>query len=146
MNNPPPVAPLPNKDAEHLNLLVTFHYILGALNGLCACFPLIHVGVGIAMMFAKMPPGPNGENVPPIPNYFGALFALFGGFMVLLGWATAICTFLSGRFMAKRRSRTFSFVTASLLCMMVPFGTVLGVFTLIVLSRDSVRRLYGEGA
>jgi len=37
-------------------------------------------------------------------------------------------------------------VTASLLCMMVPFGTVLGVFTLIVLSRDSVRRLYGEGA
>lgn len=31
---------------------------------------------------------------------------------------------------------------AAILCMFIPFGTILGVFTLIVLSRESVRQLY----
>lgn len=59
-----------------------------------------------------------------------------------MGWAGAICTFISGRLLAKRRKRMFSFVMAALLCMFMPFGTVLGIFTIMVLSRESVQRLY----
>jgi hypothetical protein len=33
-------------------------------------------------------------------------------------------------------------VIAALLCMFMPFGTVLGVFTIIVLVRDSVKALF----
>jgi hypothetical protein len=33
---------------------------------------------------------------------------------------------------------------AGFACLFMPFGTLLGVFTIIVLQRDSVRRLYGE--
>ena len=32
---------------------------------------------------------------------------------------------------------------AGLECILMPFGTVLGVFTLIVLMRDSVKALFG---
>ena len=45
---------------------------------------------------------------------------------------------------AKRRKRMFSYVMAAILCAFMPFGTVLGVFTLIVLGRESVRQLYLE--
>jgi hypothetical protein len=33
---------------------------------------------------------------------------------------------------------------AGIACVFMPFGTVLGVFTIIVLMRDSVRRLFGR--
>jgi hypothetical protein len=44
--------------------------------------------------------------------------------------------------MAKRRGRVFSFVVAAILCLFMPFGSVLGIFTIIVLNRLSVRQLY----
>jgi len=36
----------------------------------------------------------------------------------------------------------FSFIFAAILCGLFPFGTVLGVFTIIVLSKDSVKKIY----
>jgi hypothetical protein len=38
---------------------------------------------------------------------------------------------------------TFCLVMAGVACMFMPFGTVLGVFTIIVLLRDSVKELFG---
>jgi hypothetical protein len=49
-----------------------------------------------------------------------------------------------GRYLRLRRKRMFSFVMACILCMFMPFGTVLGIITIVMLSRDSVRRLYGD--
>jgi hypothetical protein len=40
----------------------------------------------------------------------------------------------------------FSLVIAGLNCIQIPFGTALGVFTIIVLLRDSVREAYAAGA
>jgi len=37
----------------------------------------------------------------------------------------------------------FSFVVACVECLFIPFGVVLGAFTIIVLSRRSVKELYG---
>ena len=61
-----------------------------------------------------------------------------------MGWTTGILTILWGRGMARGRSRMFSIVTAGVNCLSVPFGTVLGVFTLVLLLRDSVRHLYAN--
>lgn len=134
-NAPPPIPP-GNKDAEHLRLLAVFHTIVAVIGALFACFPLVHVAMGLAMIGA----GSAAAARPPVG--FGLLFAGMGMFAVCTGWALAICTFLSGRFIARRRRRMFSFVLAAILCAFPPFGTVLGVFTLIVLNRDSVQRLY----
>jgi len=131
-----------SKDEEHLNLLALFHYVVGGIGAVFACFPLIHVGLGVAMLFdSKMLAGANGS---PPPAFAGIFFILLGGFLVLLGWAMAVCTVVSGRFLGKRKRRMFSFVIAAILCAFMPFGTVLGVFTIIVLSRDSVKSLYDK--
>jgi len=130
------------KDEEHLRLLAVFHYVVAGIGGLFACFPLIHVAVGLAMFLSPSFMGKGQQDVPP--HWFGLIFVVMGGFFVLLGWSAAICTFISGRYLAKRRKRMFSFVMGAILCAFMPFGTILGVFTLIVLGRDSVRQLYLE--
>jgi hypothetical protein len=58
-----------------------------------------------------------------------------GSFFFLLGLATALCILISGRALAKCTRYWFVFVIACIECLFMPFGTILGVFTLIVLSR-----------
>jgi len=140
MENPTPPV-LPNPDEEHLKLLAVFHYVVAALGALFACFPLIHVSLGI-MMVTRPEFMTAGQKGPLPPVWAGYFLIIVGGFFVLLGWTAAVATFVSGRFIAKRRRRMFSFVMAAILCMFMPFGTVLGIFTIIVLSKESVQRLY----
>jgi hypothetical protein len=46
----------------------------------------------------------------------------------------------------KRRGRIFSLIVAGLNCLCFPFGTVLGVFTFVILLRDSVVEVYEAAA
>lgn len=133
-----------NRDLEHLRLLAIFHYVVAALGALFACLPLLHVGLGVVMVVSPEALGGSEDGAAP-PGWLGYFFILLGGVFVLIGWAAAICTFISGRFLATRQRRMFSLVMAALLCAFFPFGTVLGIFTIVVLSRESVRQLYEEG-
>ena len=128
------------KDAEHLRLLSIFHYVVAGINALMACIPFVHLIVGIVMVVAG---SQSKRGAPPV--LVGVFFIAIGAFIILLGWAMAICIFLAGRFLARRRHYMFCFVIAVLSCLSMPFGTILGVFTLIVLSRPSVKALF-EGA
>ena len=129
-----------SKDEEHLRTLAMFHYVLAGIGALFACFPLIHVAIGVLLIMSPEAMSDDPHETPPA--LFGYLFAGMGLIFVLIGWAAAICTFLSGRYLARREKRMFSFVVAAILCMFFPLGTVLGVFTIIILSKDSVQRLY----
>ena len=40
-----------DRDAEHLRLLSIFHYVVAGLMALWACFPLIHLFMGVALVF-----------------------------------------------------------------------------------------------
>jgi hypothetical protein len=53
---------------------------------------------------------------------------------------------ISGFFLQARKNRTFSLVVAGLDCLMIPLGTILGAFTLVVLLRQSVAAAYDEAA
>ena len=149
----PPVIGYANvedrRDADHLRLLSIFHYVYGGLSIAFSSIFIFHIVMGVMFlenpqMFAP-PPGAGGTPPPPMPFNMGWFFIGFGSVAVLIGWTSGILTIVSGRRIARRRSRTFSIVIAGLNCLSVPFGTALGVFTLIVLLRDSVRRLYASG-
>ena len=62
--------------------------------------------------------------------------------IVLLGIAIAICILIAGRSLAKHRHYWFAFAIACVECLFIPFGTILGVFTIIVLLRESVKALF----
>ena len=130
-----------NSDLEHLRLISLFHYIVGGIGVLFACFPLIHLGVGIAFLIGDFNRASDGNNPQ---EWVGILFIVMGGLFFLIGQALAWLTVYSGMQIKNRKKYTLSFVVACVMCMFVPFGTILGVFTIIVLSRESVKQLYDE--
>ena len=91
--------------------------------------------------------GSNLETVTAVMfNGAPAEFFAFFKWIYLAGgiWFMASCVVnvISGLCLRARKLRTFSLVVAGFNCMHLPLGTVLGVFTMIVLMRDSVRELY----
>jgi hypothetical protein len=143
MNPPPTVAPLSpaSTDTEHLKLLSLFHYIVGGILGLISLFPVFHLIFGAFMLFAPhLMEKKEGEIW--ILQALGGFFMLFAGLLMAGGLSLAVASVMSGRYLSQFRNHTFSIVVAAILCAFMPFGTVLGVFTLIVLSRPSVKSLY----
>jgi hypothetical protein len=132
-----------NQDLEHLRLLSIFHYVLAAVTALLSCLPFLHLTIGLLAIFSpETLNGPNGGHDTREANLlFGSIFAIFGGTCILLGWTMCVCIFLAGRNLARRRYM-FCLVVAGVMCMMMPFGTILGVFTIIVLVRPSVKLLF----
>eukprot|EP01031_Cornospumella_fuschlensis_P021810 gene21810-26738_t len=84
----------------------------------------------------------NDKNPPPFsPQDFMAFFVWFYVIFGAVALVAGILNLLSGRFLQTRKHRMFSMVTAGLNCLQMPLGTVLGVFTLVVLNRDSTKHL-----
>ncbi|MGD8499177.1 MAG: hypothetical protein PVJ86_00935 [Phycisphaerales bacterium] len=125
-----------DEDKEQLRLLSVFHYIVGAMTALFSCIPLIHITIGIAMLCGAL----DGKDGPP--RVLGLFFIVFPGIFMLCGWALSVCIIIAGTKLAHYRARTYCVVVAAIECMLMPFGTVLGVFTIVVLMRDSVKDLF----
>lgn len=132
-----------SQDEYHLRVLEVFHYVVAGLEALFACIPLIHVGIGLLMVFNPEAMTDNGGKAPPA--FLGWVFAGIGGAVIVLGWTMAALVAYAGRCLRARRRHLFILVIAALNCGFMPFGTVLGVFTLVVLLRPEVRALF-EGA
>lgn len=133
-------------DQSHLNGLAIAHYVVGGLLVCFACLPLIHIFIGLTVITGiggMREALVEGEGGGPPPMWFGWLFFLIGLAAFLIGQAIAISLILSGRWLKQRTHYWFSFVFACLACAFMPFGTILGVLTIIVLSRDSVKQVYG---
>jgi ABC-type branched-subunit amino acid transport system permease subunit len=128
-------------DEEHLRLLSIFHYIVAGLGGLFSFFPLLYAGIGGFMLYASAQP--QMQQGEPPPAFLGWIFIAFGCFGFLIGLTLAICIVLAGRFIARRCHYWFVFVIACVQCLFFPFGIILGIFTIIVLSRTSVKDWFG---
>lgn len=129
-----------NKDEEHLKLLVIFHYILAGLMALFSLFPVIHLALGLVMVFAPDKLS-QGNDTPP-PRFVGWMFAGLAAIFIVIGLVTAVLTFFAGRSISQRKRHMFCLVIAGLECLMFPIGTALGVFSIIVLERGSVKELF----
>jgi hypothetical protein len=128
-----------NQDQEHLRLLSIFHYVVAGLGALIACIPLIHLTVGVLMVTGRLADGRN-----PPPPALGWILVGLGAAAVVAGWTFAALIARAGRCLARRTHYTYCLVMAALLCVLCsPFGAVLGVFTIIVLLRPSVKALFG---
>jgi hypothetical protein len=129
-----------NPDKEHLLLLAIFHYIVAGLAALFSFFPLLYTTIGAIFIFVARGTAKPGEELPP--EFLGWIFAGLGSFLFLLGITMAVCILIAGRCLSRRRRYSFALVMACIECLFLPFGTILGVFTIIVLSRESVKTLF----
>ncbi len=129
------------EDLRHLQLLSIFHFVVGAMAMLCATFPIIHFTVGLGLVTGKLG---SGGTAPPPPPAIGWMFVLFSGGAIVIGYGFAIGLFVAGWMLRRRKGYVFCLVMAGLACMFQPAGVVLGVFTIIVLIRPSVKALFGR--
>ena len=127
-----------SQDEEHLRLLSIFHHIAGGLTAIFALFPLIHLAIGLFLLLAPE----KLEMNQAAPRFVGWFFVIIPAVFIVCGLTLAVCMIVSGRFLAGRRHYLFCLVTAAVECIVMPFGTVLGIFSIIVLMRDSVKGMF----
>jgi hypothetical protein len=124
------------RDLDHLWLLSIFHYVLCGITALFSCLPIIHLIIGVAIVSGEF------ETSTPDSQYLGWGFIIFAVFFILVGWLFAINLFFAARFLTQRKHYTYCLVIAAVSCIFMPFGTILGVFTLVTLTKESVKRLF----
>lgn len=150
MNNPPPLMRDQRAvDRDHLNLLAIFHFVFAGLALVGIAFLVMHYAI-MNTVFSnpemwQPKPGSTGAPPPPMPFQPKEFFAIFKWFYLIFGGAlllAGVCNVASGLFIRARKHRNFSIVISALNCLQIPFGTCLGVFTIVVLMRESVNELY----
>lgn len=144
--NPVPAAPVfTTEDADQLRLLSIFYYVLGGLGFLCGCAPVFHMAFGATLAFAPQAFENHGrEPDDAVLRMLGGGFLCFGCVFILLAWTLATLQIVAGRALVAQRRYTFCLVIAALICLSFPFGTALGVLTLIVLLRPGVKVRFDE--
>ena len=129
-----------SQDNEHLSLLAIFHYVLAGLAALLSFFALFYAVIGGFLVYAAQHPSPNNQEPPPA--FLGWIFIAVGAVLFLAGIIIALCILIAGRCLSRRKGYSFALVIACIECLFVPFGTILGVFTIIALSREPVKTLF----
>lgn len=131
-------------DVDHMKLLAKLHFVMAALALVGLGFLFLH-WLMMHTMFDSPGLWKNQPGGPP-PKEFLAMFkwfyVIFGSGIILVAVANAA----SGWLIQRRRARVLSLVVAGINCMGFPVATVLGVFTFVVLLRDSVAELYDAAA
>ena len=127
-------------DTEQLNLLAIFHYVVAGLAALFSFPPALHDNWRHLHICRAARNSQTGRRLAPRISWLDFCRARFA--VVLIGIAMAICILIAGRSLALRKRYSYAFIMACIECLFIPFGTILGVFTIVVLSRESVRALF----
>jgi hypothetical protein len=145
------------EDLEHLSALSIGHYILAGVAllggiptlvlGVAGSKLIDEVGSDLSMAMGEIPPQPG---VDPFGAGSGSMaddlqtmimVTIVSG--LVLAIISTVHLALVGLRIRQRRWWTFCYLTGWGECLMFPFGTILGIFTIIVLGRPSVKRLFG---
>lgn len=145
---PLPPAPLPPYDArqqildaEHLRLLRIGYMVSACVSSLMCLLGFFYVGMGAVVSAAIPARGTRGA--PPFSPL--AFFAAFGAVFIVIGAALVVLNALTARAIGRRRGYVLCLVSAALSCLGVPYGTLLGIATFVVLGRPHVKAMF-EGA
>lgn len=124
-------------------MLAVFHFIVAGFAVAGIGFLLLHYAFMNAI-FANPATWKDQPNGPPA-EFFRAIIGVFK-------WCYVVMTVFRCRhrhrerdvrnLVAQTKNRMFCLVVAGLNCLQVPFGTVLGIFTIIGLMPDSGRAQY----
>jgi hypothetical protein len=141
---------------ERLRWLAIGFYVKGAVSAIFVSFLLFHFVFMLGFSFmpesAWNPPPPPATSLSvtpspsPRPVNQGppvVIFRIFAGVIgaiILIGWTLGGLTIYAGRCVHRRTHRTFIHVMAALNCPFIPWGTVLGIATFILLQTPVARR------
>jgi bacteriorhodopsin len=146
-------------DDEHIRLLAMFHVFSAVMSflfsGLMVIYFAIFAIAGLAGEGVQQTMNEQvqqevlqdgGEQVARIFagfNFFQLFFWGFGIFIALMV-VYGLLELLAAKFFRQRTHKTFLLFINIIHCLTFPYGTVLGVFSIMVLQRNSVRAQFAE--
>jgi hypothetical protein len=119
------------QNSDMISLVSIFHFVLGGFQMLFSLVGLVYVAIGAMVASGAME---STKGNPPPPE-LGWVFGGFGVVFVLVFVTIGFLTIRAGINIRRRRRRTFCMVIDSILCLMVPFGTIVGIFGLVLLTK-----------
>ena len=126
-----------NKDLDHLKLLGIFHTILGVL--------AILFGLAFGILYIALGANPNLEVSGNLsPSNARELLIVVGIVVLVLSSTYGILMIIAGGMLRKHRGYGFCFFVSILDLLGFP-SLILGIFTLIVLVRPTVKELFKGG-
>ena len=123
-------------DKDTLHILAIFHYVIAGFVGLIACIPLIHLTVGISILVGGI------STDEPVMGVAGAFFVVIASIIILIGWGMAYFIFYAGKNLDRQTKYQVCMIGGGVLCIFLPLGTILGVFTLLALQDQEVKELF----
>ena len=128
------------QNGDMISLVSIFHFVLGGFQMLFSLVGLVYVAIGAMMASGAME---STKGNPPPPE-LGWIFGGVGVVFVLVFITVGFLTIRTGINIRRRRRRTFCMVIDSILCLMVPFGTIVGIFGLVLLTKaETVKEFEG---
>ncbi len=124
--------------ADQMRLLVIFHYIFAGL----AVIGMVFLTGHYWLMNSMMDPAQWAGDPTPPPEGFLDMFVWFYvvmGVMCVLG---LVLNLLVASSLRQRRRWMLCAVVSGLNCLQMPLGTLLGVFTLVLINRSDVRATF----
>ena len=147
-----------NGNQNFLDTLAIFHYVVGVFVTFFSSIFIIYVVIGQTLVVVE---GPSIDQLggvfdaEPVNEFFnwiftfigplGWIFTIIGSIAVLLGWIFGISLILAGKRLKQRKNRMFCIVVATVTCMFLPLGPVLGILTLFALNKTAVQELFESG-
>ena len=139
---------------ERLRILTWGYYIHGGFTALMMSFfllPFLFMIIAMSTIPADQwnnpapAASPNYSALPapsampaasaePPPKVFFAIFGAVFGVIMLANVTLAALTIYAGRCVQKRKHKIFIYTVSVINCVFIPFGTLLGVFTILLLS------------
>ncbi len=128
------------QDADQLRMIALLSQIYGWITFAFSGFFLLYILFAFAMMGQSGVLGPASPGAPPF--FFRTLILVFGLVALVLAWLNAALSLYACKCLRERRNWNWVMAASCLHCLNMPLGTALGVFTIIVINRPSVRQLF----
>lgn len=123
----------PQQKHNYLDILAVFHYVNGGLAAIFTLAALGFLGIGLGAATGW------GDNWQPEAGC--SLLAVMILVLILLG-GYAVLNLLAGRAIQTRNGYVVCLLTSAVNCLNIPLGTLLGIFTLVLLADPEVRPLF----
>lgn len=144
ISSEPPPPPLTKEDIDHLNNLSIGFKIYACLAGCGGFLPLIHIFLGLTLATGGALSSTQNQNTAegPLLGFVGIIFVFGGALVMALMFTLAYYCWQTSNWLTERKHHTGCIIVAAVACANFPFGTILGVLTLIVINRTQVKAAF----
>ena len=126
-----------NSEDHNLGIFKILYIIKGIITLAFSILPILYIFLGVFI-------SQKGDMSEDESHFAGIFILLIGVVVFLFLLILGILTLLTAKYLGEKKNYDFIFVMAILNCLTGILGIILGIFTIIELTKPQVKRLFGK--